>query len=241
MNDTPRRNQYDQPIGPALDGWTTRPLPPRTPMVGRLCTVEPVDVGRHAADLHRAYSSAADGRDWTYLSVGPFATEADYVEYLSAAAASADPFHHAVIDHRTGKAIATLALMRMDPPNGVIEVGHVTYSPLIQRTVMGTEAQFLLMRRAFDELGYRRYEWKCDAFNAPSRRAALRYGFQFEGIFRQAVVTRGRSRDTAWFSIIDSEWQVLRPAYERWLAPANFDEQGRQRATLSSLIDAARG
>lgn len=239
MTAAQRLNQYGQPIGPALDGWTARPRPPRTPMKGRTCTVEPVDVGRHAADLHRAYAGAADGRDWTYLSAGPFATQGDYVEYLSAAAASADPFHHAVIDHRTGKAIATLALMRIDPPNGVIEVGHVTYSPLIQRTVMGTEAQFLLMRRAFDELGYRRYEWKCDAFNAPSRRAALRYGFRFEGVFRQAVVTRGRSRDTAWYSILDSEWAQLRPAYERWLAATNFDEQGRQRATLSSLIEAA--
>jgi RimJ/RimL family protein N-acetyltransferase len=130
--------------------------------------------------------------------------------------------------------------MRIDPPNGVIEVGHINYPPRLQRTPAATEAMYLMMRRAFDELGYRRYEWKCDSLNEPSRRAAARLGFQFEGIFRQAVVYKGRNRDTAWFSILDHEWPALRGAYERWLAPANFDDRGRQRQSLTAMIAAAR-
>ena len=140
-----------------------------------------------------------------------------------------------MVDRTTGKAVGTLALMRMDPGNGVIEVGHVTFSPKLQRTALSTEAQYLLMRRVFDELGYRRYEWKCDSLNAPSRATAQRLGFQFEGIFRQAVVYKGRTRDTAWFSIIDSEWPARRAAFERWLAPENFDENGVQRRRLGEM------
>lgn len=231
-----RRNEFDQPIGPALPNWIPRAQPPRTPIAGRFCTLEPVDPARHARDLHEAFHDAPDGRDWTYLASERFETLEAYTAYLANAATQADPLHHAVIDHATGRAVGTLALMRIDAGNGVIEVGHVAYSPRLKRTPMGTEAQYLLMRRVFDELGYRRYEWKCDSFNAPSRRAAARYGFQFEGIFRQAVVVKGRSRDTAWFSMLDHEWQRLRPAYEAWLSPANFDDEGRQRAGLADLI-----
>lgn len=230
-------NAYGQPIGPALAHWTPRAQPPRTALTGRYCRVEPVDVERHAHDLYEAYRSAPDGRDWTYMSAGPFETFDAYWDYLSRAAASADPLHHAVIDGESGKAVGTLALMRIDAANGVIEVGHVAYSPRMQRTPAGTEAQFLLMRRVFDELGYRRYEWKCDHLNAPSRRAALRYGFQFEGIFRQAVIYKGRSRDTAWFSMLDSEWPRIRAGFEQWLAPDNFDAEGRQRVRLAELTN----
>jgi RimJ/RimL family protein N-acetyltransferase len=140
--------------------------------------------------------------------------------------------HFAVIDRLSGRAVGTLALMRIDPANGAIEVGSVNFSPLLKHTPMSTEAQYLLMKLAFDELGYRRYEWKCDNFNEPSKRAALRLGFQFEGIFRQAVIYKGRSRDTAWFSITDGEWPAVRAALERWLAPENFDAQGGQRMAL---------
>ncbi|MNT06522.1 putative ribosomal N-acetyltransferase YdaF [compost metagenome] len=169
------------------------------------------------------------------MGVGPFADEAAYRAFAEAAQAGNDPLHHAIIDLETGRAIGTLALMRIDPANGVIEVGFVSFSRQLKRTRIATEAQFLLMRRAFDELGYRRYEWKCDSLNAPSRAAALRLGFQFEGIFRQATVYKGRSRDTAWFSIIDSEWPALRAAYERWLSPDNFDAEGNQRQGLADL------
>jgi len=228
-------NLYQQPIGEPLPGWTVRPRPSRSPIEGRYCRLEPLDPQRHAADLHAAYSQAPDGRDWTYMSVGPFADAASYRDYVELAAASADPMHYAVIERKTGSAVGTMALMRIDPANGVVEVGHVMFSPLLKNTPVSTEAQYLLMKHAFDELGYRRYEWKCDSLNAPSRQAAARLGFRFEGIFRQAIVYKGRTRDTAWFSIVDGEWPALRTAFEQWLAPENFDAQGRQRASLAAL------
>ena len=231
----PRVNAFQQPIGPDVPGWTPRPRPPLAPITGRYCRLEPLSAERHAADLYQAFSQAPDDSDWTYMGVGPFADVAAYRAFAEAAQAGNDPLHHAIIDLKTGRAIGTLALMRIDPANGVIEVGFVSFSRQLKRTRIATEAQFLLMRRAFDELGYRRYEWKCDSLNAPSRQAAARLGFQFEGVFRQATIYKGRSRDTAWFSIIDSEWPALRAAYERWLDPANFDEQGKQRQGLSEL------
>lgn len=203
-------------------------------MVGRLCRVEKLDPARHIADMHAAFSAAPDGRDWTYLSIDYTDLET-YRTWLTALAAQGDPMPHAIIDGATDKAVGTASLMRIDPPNGVIEVGHILLAPCLQRTPAATEAMFLMMRRVFDELGYRRYEWKCDSLNAPSRAAALRLGFRFEGIFRQAVVYKGRNRDTAWFSIIDSEWPTLKRAYGRWLDPANFDTEGRQRSRLSEL------
>jgi RimJ/RimL family protein N-acetyltransferase len=210
-----RLNEYGQPIGPPVEGWSERPLPPNTAMLGRWCRVEKLDAERDGPALWEAYAQAPDGRDWSYLAVGPFA------------------------DLAGGKPVGTAALMRIDRANGAIEVGWITYSPRLQRTPAGTEAMYLLMRRAFDELGYRRYEWKCDALNAPSRRAALRYGFTFEGVFRQAVVTKGRNRDTAWYSITDGEWPAIRAAFERWLAPENFDADGRQRRSLPAIRGAA--
>ncbi|MFM0739272.1 GNAT family protein [Paraburkholderia xenovorans] len=232
----PRRNAFEQPIGAPVPGWNGAQAPGGEPLAGQYCRIERVDVERHAADLYEAYSSAADGRDWTYLNVGPFGSLAAYREHLTRAAASADPLHHAVIDLATGKAIGTLALMRIDRTNGVIEVGHVTYSPRLKRTRIATEAMFLLLQHVFDDLGYRRFEWKCDSLNGPSRNAALRYGFTFEGIFRQAIVYHERNRDTAWFSIIDSEWPALRPSYTQWLDTGNFDAQAQQKERLVDLI-----
>jgi RimJ/RimL family protein N-acetyltransferase len=228
-------NMFGQPIGPSLSGWGARPFPPLTSMAGRTCSLEPLDVERHAADLHAAYSEAPDGRDWTYLFVGPFTDVSDYARHVSAEAAKRDPQHHAIIDSRTGKPLGTAALMRIDPPNGVVEVGHITYSPRLKRSRAGTEAMFLLMTRVFDELNYRRYEWKCDSLNAPSRRAAERYGFTYEGTFRQAIVYKGRNRDTAWYAMTDRDWPLVRAALEQWLASDNFDANGRQRRTLSAI------
>jgi RimJ/RimL family protein N-acetyltransferase len=236
-----RRNALGQPIGAPVPGWKGAKAPDREPLTGRCCRIEPVNVERHAADLYEAYSSAADGRDWTYLTVGPFDSLVAYREHLTRMAASIDPLHHAVIDLATGKAVGTLALMRIDPANGVIEVGHVTYSPRLKRTRIATEAMFVLMSEVFDKLGYRRFEWKCDSLNEPSRSAALRYGFTFEGIFRQAIVYRERNRDTAWYSIIDSEWPALRTCYERWLDAGNFDAKGQQVERLADLIARQRG
>jgi RimJ/RimL family protein N-acetyltransferase len=229
-----------QPIGRSLPGWSPRPVPPRTPMQGRFCRLEMLDPSRHAEDLWAGNSLDKEGRNWTYLFVGPFAAFADYHAWLEKVAAGSDPLFHAIIDEKTGKAVGVATFMRIDPPHGVIEVGNINYSPLLQRTPAATEAMFLMMRRVFDELGYRRYEWKCDSLNAPSRAAALRLGFTYEGLFRQAVVYKGRNRDTAWFSIIDTEWPALKRAYEQWLAPDNFDPEGKQKRSLSALIAAAR-
>lgn len=232
---TQELNTFGQPIGPSLSSWTERPFPPATPMIGRTCSLEPLDVERHAADLYAAYAEAPDGRDWTYMFVGPFATLSDYVRYLRAEAAKRDPQHHAIIDVATGKPVGTAALMRIDQTHGVIEVGHITYSPRLKRSHAGTEAMFLLMTRVFDELKYRRYEWKCDSLNAPSRHAAERYGFTYEGIFRQAIVYKGRNRDTAWYAMTDGDWPLVRAAFEHWLAPENFHAHGGQRRSLSEI------
>lgn len=232
----PRLNEYDQPIGEPVPGWQGAQLPGSTPLVGRYCKIERVDVERHAEDLYQAYSDATDARDWTYLAVGPFPNVQAYRDHLTNAEASTDPMHHAVIDLATGKAVGTLALMRIDKANGVIEVGHVTYSPRLKQTRVATEAMALLLKYVFDELGYRRFEWKCDSLNGPSRTAALRYGFKFEGIFRQAIVYRGRNRDTAWYSIIDSEYPALRKGFAQWLDERNFDAEGNQVERLATLI-----
>ena len=208
-------------------------------MAGRYCRVEPLDPEEHGAQLHAANTDAPDHRRWTYLSVDGFADVEAYRRWLATVTAGDDLFH-AIVDGVSQQAVGVAAYLRIDPANGAIEVGHINYSSRLQQTRAATEAMFLMMRRAFDELGYRRYEWKCDSLNEPSRRAAARLGFQFEGIFRQAVVYKGRNRDTAWFSILDHEWPALRGAYEQWLAPANFDDRGRQRHSLTSLIAAAR-
>lgn len=230
---TERRNDLGQPIGAALPGWTARALPSGVAMEGRWCRIEKLDAARHAQALYAAYAQAPDGRDWTYMFSGPFADEGQYIEHARAAAASRDPLHYAILDG-SGTACGTAALMRIDPANGTIEVGHIAYAPRLKQSHAGTEAMFLLMRRVFDELGYRRYEWKCDSLNAPSRRAAERYGFRFEGIFRQAVVYKGRNRDTAWYAITDADWPALRSAFEAWLAPENFDANGKQRRSLEA-------
>lgn len=230
-----RTNEHHQEIGDAVNDWTPRERPARIAIEGKHCRLEPLDVDRHGADLFDAYGRAADGRDWTYLFAGPFTDGDAFRDYLTKAAASTDPLHYSVIDLSSGRAVGTLALMRIEPVHGVIEVGSVTFSPLLKQTRISTEAQYLLMGYAFDDLGYRRYEWKCDSLNAPSRKTALRLGFEFEGIFRQAIVYRGRNRDTAWYAIIDRDWPRVRRGFERWLADDNFDADGKQRASLAQL------
>jgi RimJ/RimL family protein N-acetyltransferase len=230
----PERDEFGQPVGPPVPGWTPRPPPPRAAMTGRFCTVEPLDPERHAATLFAAFADD-DGRMWTYLPRGPFATAGDYRQWAEGAAPLDDPLTHAIIDNATGQAVGTAAFMRIDAAFGVIEIGSITYSPRLQRRPAGTEAMYLMMRRVFDGLGYRRYEWKCNSLNMPSRAAALRLGFQYEGLFRQATITRGRNRVTMWFSVIDSDWPALRAAFERWLDPANFDAAGQQRQSLASF------
>lgn len=228
-------NAYGQPIGQPVAGWMPRPRPERVTLDGRCCRLEPLDADRHAAELYAAFADAPDDSDWTYMGAGPFPDAASYLSFARTAAASADPMHYAVIDRASGRAVGTLSLLRIDPANGAIEVGWVAFSRALKRTPVSTEAQYLLMRYVFDALGYRRYEWKCDDLNAPSRAAAARLGFQYEGTFRQAVVYKGRNRDTAWFAMLDRDWPVLAASFEAWLAPANFDEHGAQRRSLAAI------
>ena len=169
------------------------------------------------------------------MGYGPFATEADYRAWIVKDASGDDPLFHAIIDTATDKAIGVASYLRIFPDIGSIEVGHINYAPALQRTVAATEAMYLMMARAFDELGYRRYEWKCDNANEKSRNAAARLGFTFEGVFRQCTIYKGRNRDTAWFSILDGEWPRVKAAFEAWLDPANFDAAGKQKRSLSDL------
>ena len=214
-------------------------------MVGWYCRVEPLDKSRHAADLYRANRQDPDNRIWTYLAYGPFDSLEGYLGWMDRLCCGDDPLFHAIVDAKTDKAVGVASYLRIDPANGSIEVGHINYSPLLQRTPAATEAMYLMMKRAFD-LGYRRYEWKCDALNAASRAAAQRIGLSFEGVFRQATAYKGRNRDTAWYAAIDQEWPALQAAFRRWLDPANFDaaevrkphiEENDIRPLLAHLLD----
>jgi RimJ/RimL family protein N-acetyltransferase len=224
-----------------VPGWAARPALPDTPLVGRYCRLERLDADRHAADLHEANllddasNSARGGRNWTYLPYGPFATLDDYRAWVATMAPANDPQFWAIVRLDSDRAVGVASLLRTDRANGTTEVGHINYSPALQRTPAATEAMYLLMRRAFDELAYRRYEWKCDSLNAPSRAAAERLGFTYEGTFRQAVVYKDRNRDTAWYSILDVEWPAVAAAFTAWLDPANFDATGAQRRSLADL------
>jgi RimJ/RimL family protein N-acetyltransferase len=233
-------NRFGQLVGPVVPVWSPRASPSRTPMMGRFCRLEVLDIERHIADLWAANSLDHEGRMWTYLPWGPFSSFAEYFAYMQSRASQEDPLTHVIIDANAGNAVGVASYLRINAGAGTIEVGGLAYSPSLQRRPAATEAMYLMMRRAFDELGYRRYEWKCNALNAPSRSAAERLGFQFEGIFRQADVVKGRNRDTAWFSIIDREWPTLRSAFECWLDPNNFDQTGRQCVRLSSLTGELR-
>ena len=228
-------NHYDQPVGQPLPDWQPRPLPQHQVFTGQSCRLEPFSAARHGEALSDAWALAEDGRDWTYMFMGPFDDPQAWQDYLRQLEASRDPLHFAVIDLVTGEAVGSLSLMRIQPEHGVMEVGHVAFSPRLKQTRMATEAHFLLMQYAFESLGYRRYEWKCDSCNAPSRRAAARLGFQYEGDFRQAIVYKGRSRDTSWFSIIDREWPQVKRGLQRWLAEENFTADGQQREKLEAL------
>lgn len=195
--------------------------------------MEPLDFDRHATELSEAYLAARDDRNWTYLPYGPFGSSEDCRTWLKTDCQGDDPLFHAVVDLKTETAVGVASYLRIQPGVGVIEVGHIHYSRQLQKTPAATEAMYLMMERVFDELGYRRYEWKCDALNDRSRKAAVRLGFQYEGIFRQATVNKGHNRDTAWYSIIDKEWPVRKKAFQDWLRPSNFDAQGKQRNGLS--------
>jgi RimJ/RimL family protein N-acetyltransferase len=206
-------------------------------MEGRYCRLEPVDPEVHAEALYAEFSLDPAGRNWTYLPYGPFESLEAYRSWMKATCLGEDPLFFALVDPTSGRALGVAGYLRIMPGSGSIEVGHVLYTERLKRSAAATEAMYLMMKNAF-ELGYRRYEWKCDALNAPSRAAAQRLGFSYEGVFRQATVYKGRNRDTAWYAVTDGDWPRLREAYQRWLDPRNFDEQGKQRMRLSELTRA---
>ena len=228
-----------QPLGPPIDAHHAR-RPERITLKGRWITLAPLDAEKHAEALYEG-SNGDECRErvWAYLFDGPFRSLDDFRSNIELKARSTDPLFFAVIDNVTGRALGYQTLMRVDAANRVIEVGNVMYTPAMQRTAGATEAQYLFARHVFDDLCNRRYEWKCNALNAPSIRAAERFGFTFEGVFRQHMIVKGRNRDTAWFAMLDSEWPARKSAFERWLSPDNFDALGRQKASLSSLMPKA--
>ncbi|MGG5817190.1 GNAT family N-acetyltransferase [Falsiroseomonas sp. HW251] len=226
----------DLPLGPEVD-LTPRPLPARIPHHGAAVTLEPLAV-RHAEDLWAAAQSDPEGRSWTYLGYGPFPDAAAMRRHVAAFAAQHDPMAWAVRPHRSGRVEGWLTLMEIHPAHAAIEIGHIWFSPRLQRSRAATEAMFLLMRHAMDDLGYRRLVWKCNALNAPSVAAAHRLGFVAEGVHRAVQVTKGRRRDTAWFSILEDEWPARRDAIAAWLQDANWDHQGAPRTSLTAAIAA---
>jgi RimJ/RimL family protein N-acetyltransferase len=222
------------PVGPPMDAKPARALRPVT-LAGRFGTVERLDATRHGADLWAEFRG--DDAIWTYMSYGPFARAEEFSQWLALRETLADPYSYSVLDARR-RACGLVAFVNIQAAMRSVEVAHVVFGPALQRTPLATEAQYLLARHAFETLGYRRYEWKCNSLNAASRRAALRLGFTFEGIFRQHMIVKGRSRDTAWFSMLDGEWPARKAAFERWLAPENFDREGRQKTSLAGLQQA---
>jgi len=213
--------------------------PERRVIAGRFIRLEPLDAERHGGSLWQETHGTGAAALWQYLFDEPFADEKSFRDFLARKATSEDPLFYAIVDQATGRAVGFETLMRIDPAHRCIEVGNILYGRSLQRTPGATEAQYRLMKYVFDELGYRRYEWKCNALNAPSRQAALRFGFSFEGIFRKHMIVRGRNRDTAWYAMLDEEWPAAKAAFERWLAPANFDSAGVQRQSLAALRSAS--
>ena len=224
-------------VGPPVDPLPSGRSPERAPLVGTQVRLEPVDVAAHAAGLYAlSHARPEDAALWTYLAYGPFADQGAFERWLAGRAASDDPLFFAVLEAQSGRASGMASYLNIVPANGCIEIGHIWFAPPLQQTRAATEAIFLMCRHVFDDLGYRRLEWKCDALNEASRRAARRFGFTYEGTFRQHMVVKGRNRDTAWFAMLDREWPRVRAAFERWLAPGNFDAAGRQRTSLAALM-----
>ena len=232
----PRSNEFNQPIGDDLDGWKPPGFPPLREFAGKYVKLEPLNRERHTQSLYAAYQDSPDSI-WTYMPLGPFRDTAELGATIEALAADSGWQPYAIVVH--GTALGFMSYLRIDQPNGAIEIGSIVLSTGLQRTTPATEAIYLLIKNAFD-LGYRRCEWKCDDLNAPSRRAAQRLGFRYEGTFRHATHYKGRNRDTAWYAITDHEWPALDQAFRAWLADDNFDRSGRQRSSLSNLRNQGR-
>lgn len=227
-------NKLGQPVGFPVPEWQASRHPRGVRMQGRICRLEPIDAQAHTADLYAAFALNTDHANWTYMPYGPFAGEDEVRDWIESVCLGDDPCFFTIIDLATERAVGVASYLRIAPAVGVIEVGHIHFSPLMQGRPIATEAMYLMMREVFESLGYRRYEWKCDALNAPSCRAAERLGFLYEGIFRQATMYKGRNRDTAWYSILDREWPAAKVVFEAWLDPDNFDAEGVQKTSLSA-------
>ena len=223
------------PIGARVQERPIVMRPQRFTDRGRHVTIAPLDPAAHADALYAATHGAENDRLWLYIFDGPFSDRASFDTYINRIAVSEDPLYYAILDNASGQAVGHAAYMRIEPAQRCIEVGSILYTPALQRTVGATEAMYTMAEYVFEQLGYRRYEWKCNALNAPSQRAARRLGFTYEGTFRQHMIVKGRNRDTAWFSMLDSEWPARKAAFEQWLDPANFDAAGRQKIALSAL------
>jgi RimJ/RimL family protein N-acetyltransferase len=218
--------------------WSPARAPERVPIDGDRVRLEPLDPRVHSGDLWAVSRPEGDPKLWAYLPYGPFADDRPgFDKYLDAMAASDDPLTFAVVDKSTGRAVGIVTYLRITPEHGVIEIGHIWFGSTLQRTPAATETIYLLARHAFDDLGNRRFEWKCNAANERSMRAALRLGFTYEGTFRQHQVLKGENRDTAWFSMLDGEWPEVKAAFERWLDASNFDDEGRQLTALAARRD----
>ncbi|MEL7280244.1 MAG: GNAT family protein [Pseudomonadota bacterium] len=227
----------NRPVGATVPNWTAPPAPDMAPLQGRYARLEAMDAERHAALLYRAFN----GQDWVwdYMPVGPFASSAQFHKWVRGTSGDESIRFYAIEDRDAGQFGGFASYLRIKPKSGSIELGFIAMAPQLQRTRAATEALYLMMKWAFCA-GYRRFEWKCDALNQASRRAAQRLGFSYEGVFRQATVVKGRNRDTAWFAVIDSEWPALSEAFEIWLSPGNFDANGLQRERLSDLTKLVR-
>lgn len=228
------KNEFGQPIGDTVPNWQPCDVPRHETITGHYTVLEPLSVS-HAGGLFEAFSAGGNEGLWTYMFDGPFANEDELGAFLETAETSRDPLFFCIKAKDSGRLLGFASFLRIEPDVGCIEVGSIAFSPLMQRTAFSTDAMFSMMRTVFEQYGYRRYEWKCDALNAKSRAAALRLGFTFEGIFRQAILYKGRNRDTAWFSILDGEWPALKTRFERWLSPDNFSKDGRQIHRLEDL------
>lgn len=233
-------NELGLPVGAEVKAWKPPPKPAKATLSGHYCRCEPLHVEKHGKQLFEAFSKDHEHRIWVYLPYGPFDDFTAFAKWMRSFCRSDDPQCYAIINVDSGLAEGIATYLRINPDQGSIEVGHINFSPALQCTPAATEAMYLMMRNVFD-LGYRRYEWKCNALNEKSCRAAVRLGFQYEGTFRQMMIVKGRNRDTAWYSILDHEWPLIQEAFNQWLAPGNFDDHGQQRHSLQELTRQARG
>lgn len=233
-----RINEFNQEIGFPIENWHSRELPQRITLTGEYCELQPLDSERHATQLFEALKRSGN-EIWTYVPCGPFAELEDFKQFVINCNSSDKSVFFAIVDKKSGRAVGTVALINVDEKNGSIEAGYVVYSVELKKTPVATEAQYLLMKYVFEDLKYRRYEWKCDSLNKPSESAALRLGFTFEGTFRQVVVYKGRSRDSTYLSVIDSEWKATQEVFEKWLSADNL-VNGVQRCSLNQIRDQCR-